>query len=518
MQSDNFQQNLMADFLLETAERTERVEEILVSLSEAEASTRVSLLNEVKREVHTLKGNAGMMGFSELQMIAHQFEDLLSGISVDAPKTAACLAEVDRFRRAMELLASQDERHEANSDNAATSGSLRVPFASLDALMDLLAEMVIFRNRLSDSIRTGRFRKTESDWDDVQNAEESLGKTLTYIQDHVMRLRMVPLRTLFSRLRRIVYDESLREKKEVQLETEGGDVPLDKALLEVANEALGHLIRNAVVHGIERPATRQKTGKSKFGKIQVSAFIHSNEVEITVADDGAGIDRAALTSAAAQRGIDTSNIEDLAGLLFLPGVSTRKESDLSSGRGIGLSAAQKAVQQMGGRIEVTSNRGSGTTFRLHLPLSVSITRSLMLRVDQEIYALPLISIRESIRFDAEQRHQINNAGVLRWREYVIPILDLGCVFGTANQIRTEGRLVIIHADGKDRGIVVDEVMGIREIVVKGLDPMVGNAPGVSGSTILGDGRVVLILDPSGLMNIKPFLTQNQAILLNPSFV
>src|SRR5262249_17773932 len=145
-----------------------------------------------------------------------------------------------------------------------------------------------------------------------------------------------------------------------------------------------------------------------------------------------------------------------------------------------------------------------TTFRLHLPLSVSITRSLMLRVDQEIYALPLISIRESIRFDAEQRHQINNAGVLRWREYVIPILDLGCVFGTANQVRTEGRLVIIHADGKDRGIVVDEVMGIREIVVKGLDPMVGNAPGVSGSTILGDGHVVLILDPSGLMNIKPF--------------
>src|SRR5262249_25399443 len=279
-------------------------------------------------------------------------------------------------------------------DNAATSGSLRVPFASLDALMDLLAEMVIFRNRLSDSIRTGRFRQTESDWDDVQNAEESLGKTLTYIQDHVMRLRMVPLRTLFGRLRRIVYDETLREKKEAQLETEGGDVPLDKALLEVANEALGHLIRNAVVHGIERPATRQKTGKSKFGKVQVSAFIHSNEVEITVTDDGAGIDRAALASAAAQRGIDTSNIEDLAGLLFLPGVSTRQESDLSSGRGIGLSAAQKAVQQMGGRIEVVSNRGSGTTFRLHLPLSVSITRSLMLRVDQEIYALPLISIRE----------------------------------------------------------------------------------------------------------------------------
>ncbi len=336
-------------------------------------------------------------------------------------------------------------------------------------------------------------------------AEEDLAKTLERIQEAVMRLRLVPLHTLLQHLHRLVYDESRREGKQVRFEVTGGDTTLDKALIEMASEALGHLVRNAVIHGIEPPDERAAAGKPRQGRVRLTASTSPSEVLIEVEDDGRGIDRRAITESARRRGLEVAADETLATLLFRPGISTRRDADLSAGRGIGLSAVKESAERHGGRVEVSSRPGQGSQFRLRLPLSVSITRALLLRADGEDYAVPLSAVIESLQLAPGDGHQLNQAEVFRWRRQLLSLLDLGLAFGTAERPREGGFVVIIESGGRHRGLVVDRLLGIREIVVKGLDPVVGSPQGILGSTILGDGRAILILDPAGIMARSPFL-------------
>jgi two-component system chemotaxis sensor kinase CheA len=239
-----------------------------------------------------------------------------------------------------------------------STDGVRVSFATLDRLVDLLGEMVIFRNRLSDAVEQQRGavpaaadRGESGDrgggWEQVQAAHERLGKTLDALRDGVMRLRMVPLRTLFGHLGRIVHDEGLREGKAVRFETRGGETPLDRALLELSSEALGHLVRNSVVHGLEPAAERLRAGKPAQGTVRLAAEANAREVIIDVVDDGGGISRSRVVAAARRQGHLLAEGEDPLSLLFLPGFSTRQGADMSSGRGIGLAAVQKAVQRRG---------------------------------------------------------------------------------------------------------------------------------------------------------------------------
>ncbi len=502
---------LMDDYVLDARERLARVEELLLELPQAEASRARSILEEARRELHTLKGNSGMMGMKQLQALTHRAEDQVDDLANEKPDIELLLETLDAFHAALDSACSGVQPEESQPVQsprvAAGTGSMRVSFSSLDELVDLLAEMVIFRNRLSDAVTNGRNGADPGrGWEDVFSAEESLGKTLAFIQDRIMRLRMMPLQSLFRYLQRIVFDEGRKEQKQVRLLTRGGDTPMDKALLETASEVLGHLIRNAVIHGIETPDTRTEKGKAAEGMIRLTASTRGNEVTVDVADDGRGIDKQQLLQAASDRGLTLPcNNEEVYSLLFLPGFSTREGADISAGRGMGLSAAMESVRKMGGRVEVFSELGKGSVFRLHMPLSVSITRALIVRADGEDYALPLSAIMESLRFRAGDGHEINHAGTYRWRGGVIPLLDLGHIFGTAEGIRKQGFVVIFQAEGKHRGLIADDLPGIKEIVVKGLDSMVGSLAGLAGSTILGDGHVVLILDPRGLMGIKPFV-------------
>lgn len=513
---------LLGEFLLDGKERLARLEALLLDLVSLTGEDWHERMAEARREWHTLKGNAGMMGLTELQALAHEAEDRLETLAPGEGDVHPVLQLVDRFLQGMEALrqspagrrkseggkigemelAAGRDGHEAESQ----VGSVRVPFSALDELVDLLAEMVIFRNRLADTVGRGRFSPDAvRAWDEVESAQESLGKTLGFIQDRIMRLRLVPLQSLFGHLRRIVFEEGRRGEKEVRFETQGGDTPMDKALLEVASEALGHLVRNAVIHGIEPARTRRSAGKSAAGTVRLAASTHSTEVQIEVRDDGGGIDRAALVAAAERKGMAFKVGEDPYSLLFRTGFSTREATDLSSGRGVGLSAAQESVQKLGGRIEVESSEGRGSCFCIRLPLSVSITRALLVRVDGEEYALPLSAIVESLHFRPGDGHDINHAGAYKWRGGVIPLVDLGVVFGSARARRERGYVVILEAEGRTRGLIGDDLTGIKEIVVKGLDETTGNPAGVAGATILGDGRVVLILDPQGLMGLKPFV-------------
>jgi two-component system chemotaxis sensor kinase CheA len=509
--------DLFDDFSAEAEERLDRLEELL--LAAAAAGPEVpALLEEVQRELHTLKGNAGLMGLGALQELAHGLEDEVEEIDPARPEVRGLLAGVDRFRAQMREAGGARSASAVHPLLAGLGGlgmgaegaaSVRIPFATLDALVDLLAEVVIARNRVADALEGSRALVTAEPAlaamiEQVSLGQERLAATLDRLQDGVMRLRMVPLAALFRQLGRIVHDTSVEEGKEVRFETAGGDTPLDKALLELASEALGHLVRNAVIHGLEVPAERERAGKPRAGTLRLSADATAREVRIDVADDGRGVDRPAVVAAAARRGHAPAPGEDPLQLLFLPGLSTREEADLGSGRGIGLSAVQEAVQRHAGGVEVASQPGAGTLFRLRLPLSASITRAMLVRADGEDYALPVRAVIESQRLAPGDLHEINGAGVLRWRGGVLPALDLGLAFGTAPARRREGYAVVIEDNGRSRALIADQVLGLREIVVKRLDPVLGAPAGLAGSTILGDGRAVLILDPAGLLALAPF--------------
>ena len=531
-------QELLDEFMLEARERADEVESLLLRLTSEKGEAQTASLARIKRELHTLKGNSGMMGFSDLQELAHRMEDKVELLDLENPQISDLLEELDALRLGLEQIrptpydlddeaaeageAGEQEALEAESPELESrdpvGGSVRVPFSKIDQLVEMQAETLIFRNRLADAVMQGlELIKQNNDdpaelnarlitgWEDVEVAQQALEKVLNELQNQVTNLGMVPLVSLFRPLRRIVHDESARENKQCELMIEGGETPIDKTLLETAGEALGHLVRNAVIHGIETPAERRQRGKSEIGTIRLRATLEGGEVWIEVADDGAGVDLALLRETAKRRLGD--NYEAGAGLalLFAEGISTHQGADLSAGRGVGLAAVKKSAERHGGRVDVRSQRGSGTFFSLRLPVTASILRSLLLTVDGETYALPLSTVVETTRLAAQDRHQVNRADVTRWRGQLVPLLDLGVAFETTDRPREEGFVVMIEVHGRYRGLSIDAIVGIHDIVVKGLDSIVGQPIGVSGSTILGDGRVVMILDPGALVDISPFV-------------
>ena len=486
--------SLLDDFALDARERLARVEQAALSLEAGDGGdTAASALALMRAELHTLKGNAGMLGLPDLQGRAHAMEEVVRAHDADP---VAILAGVDDFRRALPMGPTHAGSPESSASTPASvvEGTVRVPFTVLDDLVDLLAQMVIEENRLADAVH-------QSPSHQVIEASEALCRTLDVVRERVMGLRLSPLGTLFGSLRRIVHDEARREGKLARLETIGGDTPLDKGLLELAGEALGHLVRNALVHGLEPPAVRRAAGKPAEGTVRVSAAAREDEVLIEIADDGGGIDPERIRRAARAKGIALGSDDDPYELLFASGFSTREAADLSAGRGVGLTAVRTAVDRHGGRIVVRSELGRGTVFELWLPLTVAIARALLVQADEEVYALPLSLVVGSRRIARGDSHDVNHTGVIRWRGEMIALLDLGEYFGTRAARRNSGHLVVIEALGRRRGLVIDSVVGLQEVVVRTLDPLCGRPSGVAGSTVLGTGRPILILDPRTLIDV-----------------
>lgn len=516
---------LIDEFVLDAQERLAHLERVLLDVEDADPAARTGLLATAKRELHTIKGNAGMMGLTDLQALAHAMEDRLLATQDAELDVAGLLGQLDAFRSALQPSGAGNGAGTAGGTDAeagrdvaaddaveaASRGSVRVPFAALDPLLDQVAELVILRNRLAATVTSGRRAAVggadraavREHWNEVALAQESLGRALDVVQDGVMRLRLTPLQSLFGSLRRLVHDEGARAEKVAVLTTRGGEVPLDKGLLDLANESLGHLVRNALVHGLETPAERARAGKPARGTIALRATVRGDDVWIEVEDDGAGIDPAAIAAAAERKGVVFDPAQPFAPL-FEPGFSTRATTDLNAGRGVGLAAVRDAVRRQQGDIEIHSTPGRGTTFRLRLPMTVAIARALLVNADGEIYALPLAAVVESRRLRRGERHEMNGAAVVKFRDRLLPLVDLGFQFGTRPAPREEGYLLVVQAAGRTRAVAVDAIAGMQEVVVRRLDGVVGRPAGVGGSTVLGDGRPILILDPRGLMELAPF--------------
>ncbi|HEY7515103.1 MAG TPA: chemotaxis protein CheA, partial [Vicinamibacteria bacterium] len=314
-------------------------------------------------------------------------------------------------------------------------------------------------------------------------------------------IRMLPIRHVFERFPRMVRDLARQQGKEIELILEGDNTRVDKAIIDEIGEPLVHLIRNSVDHGLESPAERRAKGKSPVGTILLSAAQESNQVVITIADDGRGIDAAAVRRKAIARGLlrpdEIVTDREAVQFIFAEGFSTADSVTDLSGRGVGLDVVLKCTERLNGLIEAETMPGAGTKFTIQLPLTLAIISVLMVEVSGQTYALPSGSVVESLRFARADILKMNGQDTLRLRDRLVPLVDLGRLFDLPEKSGGDAYVVVVGRGEKRVGLVVDRLRGQQQVVIKALDAVVsGSAFGVAGATILGDGRVVLILDVS----------------------
>jgi two-component system chemotaxis sensor kinase CheA len=385
---------------------------------------------------------------------------------------------------------------------------LRVDAERIDNVLNLVGELILAKSMLQQALMEfgQRFPK-DALRGKFSDAMAFQGRVLNDLQHSVMKIRMVPVEQLFRRFPRTVRDVGLQCGKEVELIVRGGQTDLDKSILDAIAEPLTHLVRNAIGHGLETAAERVRAGKSPKGTLRLGAYHQGNQVVIEVSDDGAGIDVEKVRQRAVSQGLVNaeqaarlSELETL-DLILQPGFSTAKEITELSGRGVGLDVVQSVLGRLKGTVEIETGLGRGTTFRMRLPLTLAIIRALLFRVEQRLYALPLNAVAEITRTFEADIHQVENYDVLQLRNDVLPLLRMGLkpARGPETARRKVFVLVINNGDRKF-GLLVDGIEGEEELVIKALDDQSITTDLVSGASILGDGRVVLILNMIALMD------------------
>jgi two-component system chemotaxis sensor kinase CheA len=320
-----------------------------------------------------------------------------------------------------------------------------------------------------------------------------------------MKVRMVPIGRVFERFPRMVRDVAKARGKEVRLELSGAQTELDKTIVDEIGEPLMHLLRNCIDHGIEAPAARLAAGKPRAGTISLNAYHAGNQIVIEMADDGAGVDVERVRERATSAGLiareDRLSEQELLELIFEPGFSTAELVSEVSGRGIGMDVVRKTVMHLKGLLSVSSARGAGTKFEIKLPLTLAIISALLVRVGEELYAIPLDSVLESQRIEIADIRTIQSSEVVVLRGTVVPLIRAAEFFGIdAPRDPEKAMVVIVNVQGRQIGIVVDAFQGEQEIVIKPLSDVVGRIPGISGATILGSGAISLILDVHALVS------------------
>ncbi|WP_300919617.1 chemotaxis protein CheA, partial [uncultured Desulfovibrio sp.] len=389
-----------------------------------------------------------------------------------------------------------------------SSSTIRVDHERLDHLMNLIGELIINRNRY-----TLIARSLEGSEDSINVAEvaQSLSET-TYamarisddLQDTIMKVRMVPVSSVFSRFPRLVRDLSRKSGKEVDLIMEGEETELDKSVVEVIGDPLVHLIRNSVDHGIEPEEQRLAQGKPAKGKVTLRAFHKGNSVAIEIEDDGKGIDPNKMREVAIKKGIispeEAAQLDDREAieLIFAPGFSSAEKITDISGRGVGMDVVRTNIKNLKGSVNTYSEVGKGTRFTLSLPLTLAIIDALMVNVSGQMYAIPLDAVSETTKIETVRLTDVKGRKAVTLRGEVLGIVELSEMLGLPRSTETLPEVlsvVVIHDNERRLGLVVDELLERQEIVIKPLGAYLGDLKGISGATIMGDGSVILILDP-----------------------
>ncbi len=387
---------------------------------------------------------------------------------------------------------------------SATAGNIRVDVGLLDKVMNLVGELVLARNQVL------QFTTTQKDTAFL-SAAQRLNLITTELQEGVMKTRMQPIGNVWNKFPRLVRDVALACGKSVRIELEGSDTELDKTIIEAIKDPLTHVVRNAIDHGIEAPEQRKAQGKSPEGRLQLRAFHEGGHVNIEVADDGAGIDIDRVKQKALARGlISPEQIlrmadRELLNLIFLPGLSTAEKVTNVSGRGVGMDVVKTNVEKIGGTVDINTLSGQGTTLKIKIPLTLAIIPALMVTSGGERYAIPQISLLELVRVEGDSsKHaieHIHGAPVYRLRGNLLPLVFLNRELGHKSKEIAASEtvnIVVLQADGRQFGLVVDEINDTEEIVVKPLGKHLKSLACFAGATIMGDGRVALILDVLGM--------------------
>ena len=390
--------------------------------------------------------------------------------------------------------------------------TVRITVERLDTLMDLVGEMVTDRTRLErikDQMR-GRYGKGAEvgTLDEIIN---HVGQIVDQLQDEVMRARMLPIGQLFEKFPRLVRDLARAAGKQVRLAIEGETTELDRSVIEAIGDPLIHLLRNAVAHGIEAPEVRLAAGKPAIGTVQLTAQHAEGQIIITVMDDGRGIEPSRIRRSVVRCGLlaeedaDRLGDEEVIALIFESGLSTAVQVDGTAGRGVGLDVVRTNVGRIGGTVVVDSEVGQGTIFQVTLPLTLAIVQTTLVSVGDNVYAIPLTGIVESLYMSDVQVHGVKGNPAIHWRDRVLPLLPMSQFFYGPQAYdlaaRPEKEAVVVVTWGKLQiGLIVDRIISKQEIVVKPFGPTIGNVSGLSGCTILGDGRIALIVDVPGLIN------------------
>ena len=538
---------ILDDYLSSSRELLEKAEESLLAVESAETALSPEDLSGLKRLFHTLKGNSAMMGFDAVARAAHVMEDALASsgagdAAADEEVVALLLAAIGKisaaFRAGEVPEAVPPEWEEALADLArlaaetgparaaapAADGhggtgtavpdavrtrvlggrarSLRVSHASLERLLELSGELHVLLAGVAERIRRLAARSSSEEVEAASESLELLLRTFGLLEREVFATRLVPVGTVLSRFRRLVRDLALQLGKEVDFVVEGAETTFDKSVVDELGEPLLHLVRNALDHGLERPEEREAQGKPRRGTLTLAARQASSLAEVAILDDGAGIDVERVRRRAAELGIRTEGLDDAAllDLVFLPAFSTRKGVSALSGRGVGLDVVKASVERLGGSVRVRSAPGRGTEFRLAFPLTLALSNALLVSVDGETYALPVSFLEETVRLEENDLHRVASHGVLTFRGRLVPALDAGAFLGSARPSTGRRRYAsILSAAGRQKALLVDRPLETLRIVVKPLDESLGRPLGISGATLLGDGRVVMILDAAGLL-------------------
>jgi len=385
---------------------------------------------------------------------------------------------------------------------AAESGSIRVATEKVDGIINLVGELLITQSMLSgfaDGI-------DPDDLDRLRQGLSQLARNTRELQESVMQIRMLPISFAFNRFPRIVHDLSRKLSKKVELKLSGEGTELDKTVLEKISDPLVHLVRNALDHGLETPDRRLAAGKQETGTLELAAFHEGGNIIIEVRDDGAGLNKTKILQKARERGLVAADQEltdeQIDNLIFMPGFSTADQISDVSGRGVGMDVVRRNINDLGGHVQISSKEGLGSTIRIRLPLTLAILDGQLVRVGKEIYIISLLAIVETIQVPRERVNKlVGRTEVFRLREEYLPVVKLCDQFGVEPDSRSaeDGLLVVVEADGKRAGVLVDDLLAQQQVVIKSLESNFKSVSGIAGATILGDGTVALIIDVPGLI-------------------
>lgn len=432
-----------------------------------------------------------------------------SQYNVSQPASDSNGTDVEKNKQGeIKSVQKENKEHENNgvhanvADKKIRSGqSVRVDIEKLDSLLNLVGELVINKTRLEQIGLTHRLT-------DLVETIEQMDRVTTDLQAVVMKVRMVPVGQVFNRFPRMVRDLSKELNKEINLIIQGEETELDRTVIDEIGDPLVHLLRNAIDHGIEHPEEREAKGKNPVGEIRLIARHEGNNVIIMVEDDGKGINAEVIKRKALEKNLitqaeaDKMDNNDAVRLVFLPGFSTAEVVTDVSGRGVGMDAVKNKIESLGGMVDVETKINEGSRFKIRLPLTLAIIQALLVKVTEEIYAIPLGSIDSTISITQNDIKTIQNQEVILLRGQIIPIIRLSKVLGSeqeTNKIQDELFVVIVHMGDNKAGIIVDNLIGQQEIVIKSLGKLLAGIKVIAGATILGNGQVALILDIGSLI-------------------